>query len=59
MWPKMPLDGFQSEADIAKVPGSTSVSEFDCPGWTPEIYAFVRMTVQRNLFRILSHEVGL
>jgi hypothetical protein len=52
MWPKMPLDGFQSEADITKVPGSTLLSEFDCPGPTPEMYAFVRMTVQRNLFRI-------
>ena len=52
MWPKIPLKGFQSEADITKVPGSTLLSEFDCPGPTPEIYAFVRMTVQRNLFRI-------
>jgi eukaryotic-like serine/threonine-protein kinase len=52
MWPKMPLIGFQSEADITKVPGSTLLSEFDCPGPTPEMYAFVRMTVQRNLFRV-------
>jgi Tol biopolymer transport system component/predicted Ser/Thr protein kinase len=52
MWPKMPLKGFQSEADITKVPGSTLLSDFDCPGPTPEMYAFVRMTVQRNLFRI-------
>jgi len=52
MWPKMPLDGFQSAADITKVPGSTLLSEFDCPGPTPEMYAFVRMTVQRNLFRV-------
>ena len=52
MWPKMPPGGFQSEADMTKVPGSTLLSEFDCPGPTPEIYAFARMTVQRNLFRI-------
>jgi serine/threonine protein kinase/Tol biopolymer transport system component len=52
MWPKMPLDGFQSEADITKVPGATLLSEFDCPGPTPEMYAFARMTVQRNLFRV-------
>jgi hypothetical protein len=52
MWPKMPLEGFQSEADITKVPGSTLLSEFDCPGPTPEVYAFARMTVQRNLFRV-------
>jgi len=52
MWPKMPLNGFQSEADITKVTGSTLLSEFDCPGPTPETYAFARMTVQRNLFRV-------
>jgi len=52
IWPMMPPKGFQSEADIAKVPGATLLSEFDCPGPTPEMYAFVRMTVQRNLFRI-------
>jgi serine/threonine protein kinase len=52
IWPKMPLNGFQSEADITKVPGATLLNEFDCPGPTPEIYAFVRMTVQRNLFRV-------
>ena len=52
MWPEMPLKGFQSEEDITKVPGSTLLSEFDCPGPTPGIYAFARMTVQRNLFRV-------
>jgi len=52
MWPKMPINGFQSEVDITKIPGSTLLSEFDCPGPTPEMYAFVQMTVQRNLFRV-------
>jgi eukaryotic-like serine/threonine-protein kinase len=52
MWPTMPLKGFLSETDIRKVPGSTMLNEFDCPGPTPEIYAFARMTVQRNLFRV-------
>jgi hypothetical protein len=52
MWPKMPPKGFQSEAEIGQVPGTTVLSEFDCPGPTPETYAFVRMTVERNLFRI-------
>jgi eukaryotic-like serine/threonine-protein kinase len=52
MWPKIPPTGFQSEADITKVPGSTLLNEFDCPGPTPEIYAFARLTVQRNLFRV-------
>lgn len=52
MWPKMPPEGFQTEADIMKVTGSTMLNEFDCPGPTPEIYAFARMTAERNLFRV-------
>lgn len=52
IWPKMPAEGFQSEADLAKAPGAVVVNEFDCPGATADSYAFVRMTVQRNLFRI-------
>jgi hypothetical protein len=52
MWPNMPPEGFQSEAEIRQFPAATVLSEFDCPGPTPEIYAFARMTVQRNLFRV-------
>jgi len=52
IWPKMPGDGFQSEEDLAKVPGVIVLNEFDCSGPTPEIYAFTRVTVQRNLFRV-------
>jgi len=52
MWPKMPPEGFQSEAEIRQFSAATVLSEFDCPGPTPEIYAFARMTVQRNLFRV-------
>ena len=52
IWPKMPAQGFQSEEDVSKVPGAILIHEFDCPGTTPGSYAFVRMTVQRNLFRI-------
>jgi hypothetical protein len=52
IWPKMPAQGFQSEEDVSKVPGAILIHEFDCPGTTPASYAFVRMTVQRNLFRI-------
>jgi hypothetical protein len=52
MWPKIPAEGFQSEADIEKVPGVALLNEFDCPGPTSEMYAFTRLTVQRNLFRV-------
>ena len=50
--PEMPARGFQSERDITKLPGAVLLDEFDCPGPTPDIYAFVRTTVQRNLFRV-------
>ena len=52
IWPKMPAQGFQSEEDISKVPGAVLLQEFDCPGAAARSYAFVRMTVQRNLFRV-------
>jgi eukaryotic-like serine/threonine-protein kinase len=52
MWPELPTKGFQSEADIAKFPGAILLNEFDCPGPTREIYGFVRLMVQRNLFRV-------
>jgi serine/threonine protein kinase len=52
MWPKIPAEGFQSEADIEKVPGVALLNEFDWPGPTSDMYAFARMTVQRNLFRV-------
>ncbi len=48
----MPDDGFQSEEELAKVPGVIMLNEFDCAGPTPEVFAFARMTVQRNLFRV-------
>jgi len=53
MFPVVPEGGFQSQADLAKLPGVRIVEAFDtAPGPTPEVYAFSRATVQRNLFRI-------
>jgi serine/threonine protein kinase len=51
-WPGIPAGGVQSEAGLAKLPGARLLDEFDEPGPTAEIYTFVRMTVQRNLFRV-------
>jgi Tol biopolymer transport system component len=50
--PEISVAGLQSESEIAKLPGAVMLDEFDCPGTTPETNAFVRMTVQRNLFRV-------
>ena len=52
IWPKMPAQGFQSEEDFFKVQGAILLQEFECQGATAENRAFVRMTVQRNLFRV-------
>ena len=51
--PPIPVSGFRSEADIAKLPGVRIIGAPDvAPGPSPDIYAFSRETVQRNLYRI-------
>jgi hypothetical protein len=51
--PKTPSTGFASGAEIAAVPGARVIDASDpAPGPTPDVYAFSRETVQRNLYRI-------
>ena len=53
MFPTIPPGGFHSESELAKLPGVRIIEAFDgAPGPTPEVYAFSRATVQRNLYRI-------
>jgi len=53
MLPDVPEGGFQSAAEFARLPGVQVIDAFDlAPGPTPEIYAFSRASVQRNLYRI-------
>ena len=53
MFPPIPAEGFQSEAAIAALPGARLIDLFDVvPGPTSDVYAFSRLTVQRNLYRI-------
>jgi Tol biopolymer transport system component/DNA-binding winged helix-turn-helix (wHTH) protein len=54
--PKLPPSGFQSADDVK---GANVVAEIDmrdkgilAPGPDPSVYAYTRITVQRNLFRI-------
>ena len=52
-WPVMPIGGFQTEQEIARLPGVRVIDSPDAaPGPTPDVYAFSRETVQRNLYRI-------
>jgi hypothetical protein len=53
MFPPIPAEGFQSEAAIVALPGARLIDLFDVvPGPTSDVYAFSRLTVQRNLYRI-------
>jgi len=53
VFPEIPPGGFQSEAEIAKVPGARQIDAYDVAfSDSPEVYAFVRDTTQRNLYRI-------
>ncbi len=51
--PRIPKGGFRSVAELAKVSGVQVFSHGDfAAGPSPEIYAFSRETVTRNLYRI-------
>lgn len=51
--PPIPNGGFQADSDLAKLPGVRTIDLFDvAPGPTPDVYAFSRASVQRNLYRI-------
>jgi len=51
--PPTPAGGFRSGKDVAVLPGVRTINEPEVtPGPGPQVYAFVRQTVQRNLYRI-------
>ena len=52
MFPKLPQAGVTSKADAAALPGARAVDNFVLPGENEGIYAFARITVHRNLFRV-------
>jgi serine/threonine protein kinase/Tol biopolymer transport system component len=53
MLPDIPAGGFPSEAAIAALPGVRVIDSADvAPGATPDVYAFSRQTIHRNLYRV-------
>lgn len=53
LFPNLPPGGFRSPADLAAVPGVRTIEAADVtPGPLPDVYAFSRENVQRNLYRI-------
>jgi serine/threonine protein kinase/WD40 repeat protein len=56
MFPDIPPGGFKSDAELRRIPGVRVIDSYDvAPGPTPEVYAYSRETVQRNLYRIPIH----
>ena len=52
-FPPIPAGGFRSEAEIAKLAGVTVIDAFDVAASPmPNVYAYSRQSVQRNLYRI-------
>ena len=51
--PRAPAAGFQTEAELASIPGVQVLPYADVgAGLTPDVYAFSRTTTTRNLYRI-------
>jgi WD40 repeat protein len=50
--PQMPLEGFRSEEEIARLPGVRKIDAIAVPGPSPDVYVFYRGTTQRNLYRV-------
>ena len=51
--PPIPADGLQSEEDVARMLGARKIEATRAvPGTMPGVYAFSRITTQRNLYRI-------
>jgi Tol biopolymer transport system component len=52
MFPAFPREGLESERDVAALPGARRIEAGAVPGPSPDVYAFLRQTIQRNLHRI-------
>jgi dipeptidyl aminopeptidase/acylaminoacyl peptidase len=53
MLPPVPASGFRSQEAMAALPGARLVSDGSVyPGPDPSIYAFTKVTAQRNIYRV-------
>ncbi len=52
--PDIPGSGFQSEEAVAAIPGAQLISKDNnaYPGPNPSVYAFTKVTTQRNIYRV-------
>jgi hypothetical protein len=53
MLPRVPASGFPSADAVAALPGAQLVShDAVFPGPNPSIYAVMKLTTQRNIYRV-------
>jgi hypothetical protein len=53
-FPTLPAGGVNTEAEAEKLPGVRVINlGFVFPGLTPSVYAYVKQSAQRNLYRIV------
>ena len=53
MLPPIPASGFPSKEAIAALPGARLVAEgYVYPGPNPSVYAVVKVSTQRNIYRV-------
>lgn len=52
VFPPLPVSGLESVSEAASLPGAKIIEGDARPGPDPSIYASVRATVHRNLYRI-------
>jgi hypothetical protein len=51
--PPIPASGYASKDAVAALPGARLVSEKDVyPGPNPSVYAYVKVSTQRNIYRV-------
>ena len=52
VFPPLPASGFKSASEPASLAGAKLIEGDISPGPDPSVYAFARVTVHRNLYRI-------
>ena len=51
--PPIPASGFPSKEAVAALPGARLVADGNVyPGPNPSVYAFVKVSTQRNIYRV-------
>jgi hypothetical protein len=51
--PPIPATGFRSKEEVAALPGARLIPDPEAvPGLDPSVYAFIRVTTHRNIYRV-------